>query len=373
MVPSIMANEHYELHSPLFGGDWIVLSHDDTSFSSPRVAGKLKLQPNPFDWQHRYITIPRLIGTDNVIVGQLADLWNYGSINSYSLMTRLRNEALARFTGKIRRDHASLGMTVAGWNKSAKMIIDRSEKIADAFERRGEKVSKLSKWQARKILAQGTASAFLEWEFGWQPLISDIQDSLGTLGRNPPFPFWVKASAKSADYWKFSNQNNPDLTVHKVRHHWERWRATVSGRVDVVSENLFLVNKLGLLNLPSVAWDLVPWSFVLNMFGNFNQMVSSISDTAGTEVYQASRTTSLHAEIWQYALANPNVPPFARRFGSAFNQQFQSYKKREIGLPSPTFYWKWPDFSFETLAIAAALPLQKLNKLERIVRNVAKL
>jgi hypothetical protein len=263
-------------------------------------------------------------------------------------------------------------MTIASWKKSREMIEDRSGKIADIFERRGRHISRMSWWERRKILAQNTAGAFLEGEFGWVPLVQDIQDSLGTLGRDPPFKFWVKRDAKVVDQYKLTNRNNPDLTIWTDRLFTERYRVTVSGAVKVESENLFLVNKLGLLNLPSVAWDLVPWSFVLNMFGNFNQMIGSMSDFAGVTITGSSTTTSLRAQVDQWTVPNPNQPPAYRRYGAAWNSQFYVKKSRVLGVPTPKFYWRAPELSLETLAIAAALPLQRLQKIDRLVKGVIK-
>lgn len=369
MVPSTMANQSYELHRLIEGGDWIIVSHQDTSNSSPRFPGKgtLNLSPQPHHWDHRHQTIPRRMGAGGASLGPLAPMqsWWPTNVQSHNTAIRLSNEALARFTGRVRRDHASLGMTIASWKKSSEMIIDRSYKIADIFERRGRVISRMNKWTRRRILAQNSASAFLEYEFGWVPLVQDIQDSLKTLGSNPPWPFWVKAVARAADQYKLTNRNNPGLTYWTDRLFTEDWKVTVSGKVTVVSENLFLLNRLGLLNLPSVAWDLVPWSFVLNMFGNFNQMISSMSDFAGVTIQASSTTTTLHAQVDQWVVNNPT---WVKQFDTAWNSQFYRKKDRVLGIPTPQFMWKVPELNLETLAIAAALPLQRLNKLLLLLR-----
>lgn len=373
MVPSAMANENYELHRTIYGSDWIMVSHSDASISSPRVGGKLVLQPNSMRWNHVHQTVPRLIGTDTAFLGPISPIqsWYPTNISSYDPMIALGNKALARFTGDVRKHNASLGMTIASWKKSREMIVDRSYKIADILQRRGQKVSRMTKWEARKILAQDTAGAFLEGEFGWVPLVKDIQDALGTLGRDPPEFFWVRRTARAVNVKQTSNANDPNLVIWTKRTFTERLHATVSGRVKVESQNLFLVNKLGLLNLPSVAWDLVPWSFVANMFGNFNQMISSMTDFAGLTINASSTTYVLRSQIDQWTVPNFKMSPPNLRYGAAWNSQFYTWKQRLLGLPSPTFQWRVPELSLETLLIAAALPLQRLKKIERILSGKA--
>jgi hypothetical protein len=367
-----MANQQYELHRTLLGNDFILVSHKDISESSGRNTAnrQLRLVPHNFDWDHRFVTVPRtsniVIGSGNDVVfgARLKDLWSYGTITSTDVAINLTNEAIARFNGKLRKHKADLGVTLASWRQASNMIHGRSEQIADILDRRIRVVQKLSAKERGRIWRKGTADAFLEGEFGWVPLMQDIQNSLGALGRTPVQPEWVSVTARTVNVQQFKDRD-PSHTVWFTRDHLEQWRVRISARADLESENVWLLNRLGLLNLPGVAWDLVPWSFVANMFGNFGQMINSLSDHIGVSLGNASTTTSLYAEIGQLAHGNP---AFGIAHMQAWNQQFARYKRRTLGVPTPKFMFRVPELNFELLAITASLVVQRIGKLERLLR-----
>ncbi len=288
----------------------------------------------------------------------------YEDIASRSVMVGLTNEALARFTGKVRKHNANLGVTLASWKQTADMIGGTSKKIAGIFDRRIKEVEKMSPERRRRIRVQGTAGAFLGFEFGWVPLVQDIQAGLGTLARNPPDSQWIRSVAKATTPWEYSDRSNPNLTAWIEQKGQEYWLCTISARVRVTSQNLFLANRLGLLNLPGVAWDLIPWSFVVNMFTNMAQMVNSLTDFVGVSLDMSSTTKSVFADISQRAVSNVNFPTYR---GNCESSQIYKKRVRTLGVPTPTFQWRVPNLNLELVAILAALPLQRINKLNSLV------
>jgi hypothetical protein len=63
----------------------------------------------------------------------------------------------------------------------------------------------------------------------------------------------------------------------------------VDVRVD--NPNLHLAQQLGFINPLSVAWELVPFSFVVDWFGNVGQVLASFSDFAGLSQVNPRTTT----------------------------------------------------------------------------------
>ena len=66
--------------------------------------------------------------------------------------------------------------------------------------------------------------------------------------------------------------------------------------VVVNNPNLFLANKLGMSPL-AVAWDLIPWSFVVGMFFNQGQLLRNLTAYAGVTVDNASYVTSVKTDL----------------------------------------------------------------------------
>lgn len=372
MVPSTMANQTYSTTVTGLAGNqsWQTVSHKDTSVSSPKKpSGGLALRPNPHDWDHRTSSVPRVFPGPTGKMPQLArmdsiSLARYSNIEQRPEMIRITNEALARFTGKVRKHNANLGVTLASWKQSADMIGGASKKIAGILDRRIREVEKMSPERRRRIRVQGTAGAFLGVEFGWIPLVDDIKAGIGTLARSPPDSQWIRSVSKTTTSWKDEN-TPPTYSTWLYVTGREDWKCTVSGRVKVESQNLFLANRMGLLNLPGVAWDLVPWSFVVNMFTNMGQMVNSMTDFVGVTIDASSTTKSVFADISERVGINPAYAHLQE--GTCECEQLYKKRVRSLGVPSPKFQWRVPELNLELVAILAALPLQRINKLNRLV------
>jgi len=291
-------------------------------------------------------------------------------------MQSLVNKALARFTGKVRKHNASLGVTLGSIKQSRDMLIDRTYKIADILHQveldhllHNRKKSPKQLARDRRQALKNRAGDFLEWEFGWLPLVEDIKASLGALcvGFDNR---WIDASATLVDqasqqfYGTMSEYDRRVLTEQELR-------VCIGANVSITNPNLFLANRLGLLNAPGVAWDLIPWSFVVNMFTNMGQIVNSMTDFVGVQVVNASTTRSAFTTREDFLFAG-NAPWQERTTGYARSQVWEKRKLRTVGgLPSPSFEWKVPELNLELALIGISLVLQKLQRINKLFGNNA--
>lgn len=339
------------------------------SNNSPKVNGELRLRANAHEYRRNYL---RTWSYDPLGNGLALPWEDANSVNLNGIITgqfatagaawaRLNNECLARFTGKVRKHNASLGVTLATYQESAKMITSRSQKIATIFSRAYDSLSTLPSRELKRRGAKGTAGAILEGMFGWTPLVVDIQDAFGVLGRPPP-PEWVKARARTT--WTHRILNNTGPKGWTWQDYWEGpLTLTIASRVDITSENAFLLNRLGLLNLPGIAWDLVPWSWVVNLVSNASQMVNSITDFAGVSLSDGSTTRV--ASITQTGDGRYNGSDTFGYYSYRTNSKMRS--RGVGGLPTPTFQFRIPNFDLGLAAIAWALTTQKVASISRLV------
>lgn len=123
---------------------------------------------------------------------------------------------------------------------------------------------------------------FLEFHFGWIPLVNDVYNATEAILK-PPTSQYLRASSTST------------RKVTLVNGYYRNERSTtdscvIRGRVEILNSNLVLLNQLGLLNPASIAWELVPFSFVLDWFANINTVLSQFSDFAGIDTSRVSHT-----------------------------------------------------------------------------------
>lgn len=131
--------------------------------------------------------------------------------------------------------------------------------------------------------AKHYANNYLEFHFGWSPLIGDIGRAVEILQGGIP-PIFVKSSATVARRF---TQTDGSLGS-------SIWTPVVSwslrAQIQVSNPNLLLANQLGFVNPALILWELVPFSFVLDWFVNVSDFLSSFTDFAGVELLNASRT-----------------------------------------------------------------------------------
>jgi hypothetical protein len=256
----------------------------------------------------------------------------------------------AKFKGKLHKGDASIGVTVASWGQSRSMIIDRLTKIRRIFK---SAATKRILRRSKKPTSLTLANDFLEGEFGWVPLLADIHALTSSVCNDAIPRTWTSASSKFP-YSKFEVISGSP----KITQSFSGWgRCTYAAGVDISNPNLWLANRLGLINPLVVAWDLVPWSFVVNMFVNVNQVLSSLTDTVGLTLTNESRTTSSSVFLEQsaYTYVSPN-----EAYYNFCNMNCKARNRVAGVLPRPSLRLKLPGVNFELLAIASALTRQQV-------------
>lgn len=331
--------------------------------NSPRVNGKLMLQTNPCNLKHW-----RLTGYSNSpgVYGYLANLDGATSGETPPAgFTQADNMAYARWRGKLHKGGASLGVTLASWRQSRQMIVDRAKKLNQALDvtltnlqDNPSKAARLRKKRRRKELL---ADDVLEYKFGWAPLFEDFHSALSTVCSDAVPPEWVRGRGKDQQSWSHVERTSTFFNIHTCS---ATLTTTYGAKVLINNENAWLLNRMGLINPATVVWDLVPWSFVVNMFVNVNSMISSVTDTVGLDVTDHNITRT-----WKMLHEQRFLGTGSYDLGcSAFSNQFVTSKVRTTGVPlRPVLAVKVPELNWELAVTAGALALQKFKRIGNLI------
>lgn len=344
---------------------------------SPRVNGKLVLKALPFEMTRIKSVVDRSALADQgwslpggpaaanlSQAGPRPCIPGSGLYDSYFWDTLMSNIVRAKFLGKLKADKASLGVSAAGWRQSADMITGRWNKVADFFR---YKARDYPKWKKRRpgarSLAQTRASDVLENQFGWVPLVQDIVGAASVMCNGIP-PDWIRATHREVLRQRFREDNG--YFVHLIEAEGVG-SVTFAARAVVDNPNLWLLNQLGLINPATVAWDLVPWSFVVNMFVNVNSIIESVTDTMGVTLTDFSETRTRSLTYSETYLAKPGRPEY-RGYDRVTSSVLDKY--RRIGsLPTPKVQFKMPDASLSLAVIAGSLAIQQVGRLEKLANK----
>lgn len=332
-------------------------SFDTTN--SPKVNGKLKLRSN-------FATIDKMKLLNSVYVPGSVNKppdASHGGAGGFSF-SNLDNIAYNRWRGRLFKGSASLGVTAASWGQSRDMIISRSNSLGRTLDNSIEFLRKNPNAVKRlKRNREPLADQVLETKFGWQPLFGDIHAALFTVCKDGQPPEWVSGKARGIVDMQHGSTSNP------YYYHNDRYmgQASVSyaTKVTIANPNLWLLNRLGLINPATVIWDLIPWSFVVNMFVNVNAILNSFTDTVGLDVTDMSVTRTCKL-MRDYSLSNK---PDGSGLASSSTNIY--YKRRTLGVPlKPTVELRVPELNWELAVIASSLVVQKFKTINNIIRLV---
>lgn len=283
-------------------------------------------------------------------------------------MAGLREQSYGKLRGKLYKGSAALGVTMASWKQSREMVVARYNQMtlqATRFEERARRVlitgKSRGKRKTHQVNLKNLGSQYLEMVFGWKPLLADIHAAATTVVHTKPQVFWIGATARGILSHEYRNSPSKDRGNFDVYTYSGEVRHTRKARVTIKNENLWLRERAGLNNPGAVAWDLVPWSWVVNMFVNTSTLVNSITDFAGLKFDQAVTVEASRIDAHTvHARTSVNDS-----FGGKTSWE-RDLKRQTLGgvTTPPQLSFRVPDVNWELAGIAASLFAQKFRALE---------
>lgn len=260
------------------------------------------------------------------------------------------NKAYSRFVYRV-KDTASWAVSIAERKQAAEMMTSRLLQMSKALRalkrgnlRQAGKELGLSRDNpmfkslirrnaglTAKQAAKKAGNLWLEFWFGWSPLVGDIYGTMDIL--QSPFPYHtVKASGKTtgnantkttSGAWTYTN-----VRPYEIRARIQAW-------VQVENPNLFLANQLGLVNPAVVALELVPYSWLLGWFVNLEAILSSWTDFVGLNL--TSKQVS-----YRYTYSNERLEKTSN-ITVGWKTRGERYERTVGSIPGPTLTLTMPD------------------------------
>lgn len=297
------------------------------SGNSPRVNGHLKFRQNDLNQVNSE-------GVCGPLPGYLQDYpggrWipNGGSYNAISIESKYRSLALAE---SVRSDADSkLRSQIGGIATNVALLFAERQKTVNTVSARllklyrGARAIKKFRWseakaifgnpKRRQKLGKDFNSNWLEFQYGWKPLLGDIYTILDN-----PLPRvggLVSASfSKSfnlAYYLKNSAQETSGSASGTVR-----GSSRIKIWVDGTAVNA--ISQTGLNNPLLIAWELVPYSFVVDWFfpvGNYLEGLGAYRGLSFDEYSCTQKWSFNYTEGQNWVQPNvPNTRPYQRFAG----------------------------------------------------------
>lgn len=216
--------------------------------------------------------------------------------------------ALVAARNKIKDMKVDLGVAFAERKATARMLGDTASRIARSALalRHGsfrEAARQLGiRGDPGKPRGSNWTNHWLQLQYGWKPLLSDVYGSCDALSKRERSDWRVTAKARRKDSQRlrygptnYGSSRDGDL-CYLCDVVWDRG---VFVRIDAVPDNdlTMSLSSLGVTNPLNVAWELVPYSFVVDWFLPVGNWLSSIDALLGYTTAYTS-TTTYNKALW---------------------------------------------------------------------------
>lgn len=321
---------------------------------SGRIARGKMIQTAPNPWWGPWYYAPGPFSSRHPFSG---NAWSLSSPPSYGVATV--NKCYDRFKDVAVGETASWGTTIAEGREALNLIGDRAIRLRRAYKdlRRGDfkgflrelSVKPKRKHKSVTRTAAGEASGlWLEYWFGWSPLAGEIYQSTVALtaaqtsGKHVATA-WCGLDGQIGDSGTLVTENG-------------KYRVKTGATIRYDNLDLMLATQMGLTNPLAIAWELVPFSFVVDWFTGVGNVLGARSDFYGTTLMDAYWTEYLQTtsdfRTWNYDWG-------ADRPSSMYIARYKSYmQRRRRGLIRPVAtYPKVANFGNSGTRAATAVSL----------------
>ncbi len=221
----------------------------------------------------------------------------------------LADLARNKLLGKIKDSSVNLGVVYGERQRTADLVGSTAANIASAYRnlRRGNFTkaaedlgvpaakrgrSRFNKDYAKRG-ADAAAGGWLALQYGWKPLLEDIYGSVDAIRRRNESPQYVtttKRQQRLTPEARLVVTKNSGLKTTKLLYGFKRTDVKYGVTYYKAPSPARTMAQLGISNPLLVAWELVPYSFVVDWFLPVGGYLEGLDATNGLEFYSGYRT-----------------------------------------------------------------------------------
>ena len=318
---------------PLVRGAWIEFP-DGSRFRRPTDYGRSELiqeDGNPGVHQGRYwygdpysyVTSPGGYATWEFFSGNW--IYRYNSaldipnlLAAPSFNTMEENESITKSLNKIADQKANIGENLATFGLTVKLIANPVQGIINLTKKLREEKDlwplihrSYRDWTRGKV-AKRLTDAYLAYVYGVAPLVADTYGLIELAKEYGKKPLLLNGTATAERYSSPSDQYVSNYTYERTESFTNmvarsRTRTTIWAKISDQHAGLRTLNQLGLTNPASLAWELVPYSFVVDWLLPIGPVLQAMTAPAGLDFVAGSTSRRVKA-YWDYDISK--WPPY---------------------------------------------------------------
>ena len=240
----------------------------------------------------------------------------------------MRDDAARRFYSDVAEFKFNLAADLAQYQQTIDMVADTALALGRAMK--GIKNGNLKAVgdalgiREPKDLPRRLSSAWLQLQYGWKPLLSDVHEALTLLDSSPLQK-------------QFRSTHRVSTAIPPIMDDLGDWphrkggsildKVTTTCLVTVVDSDRLRLSQLGLDNPALLAWELLPFSFVADWFYPIGPWLEAQTAMSGISISDFSVTYTR-----ELSLSVQFFPPGYTRAGTISG--FERRKQRSCIVPS---------------------------------------
>lgn len=245
------------------------------------------------------------------LMSGVPDPSDYGFLPTTGLKAAAEVKALLA----LKDQSVNLGVAFAEAQQTANLIGSTASRVGMAY-------NSFKRKQFRRGMQQLGASgrkipnSWLEAQYAWKPLLSDVYGAAEALAAHPRTNWTVTGKGSS----RVTRSDDEFALNSGCGAKWVLER--LSGayvRLDFIPGNVFLdsLTRVGMTNPFEVVWEKVPFSFVVDWFLPIGNWLSSLDATLGWE-FRAGSCSILRREKRKVTAAPPSGTYLGGKFSGSF-------------------------------------------------------
>jgi hypothetical protein len=328
------------------------------------------------DYTVTWVNVGRRVRT---LSGSLMANPFFRSLNTLS-ETSANNTALGKFYSSARQATSAMqGMTFLGeLAETIHMLKHPASALSVGVREYIERLKKISRHPSRSYRRQALAGTYLEYAFGWVPLISDTRDAAKALNRLMSSNPQVRCSGFGDTVVASPNSGSTSHPVSLYRGYYNKverdtlqviYRGAIKGSASGPTlDHAMDLFGFRLDEVVPTAWELLPWSFLADYFTNIGDIVSATfyvnSNLAWCSKTVRRESSVEYSEHTDLAFTKASFPTTEKVTGSNSWFSKRSSVVRTPIVPSvPSFQFELPGSNTKWVNIAAlALQSRSLSR-----------
>jgi len=284
----------------------------------------------------------------------------------YNEAIPVTNRAIQKFQAYLGAD-AELGVAFAEYASAYEMVALRCATMYQGYKalRKGNfkrftkalNVRPLEKHRKTRWTKPKDASAiWLEYWMGWAPMVGDVYSAIDVLQTQfPTIDVSVSSSTSYQSRFVFTDKFG-GYKRRSIESLQGRLWVKISATVSITNPNLYLANQMGLINPAAIAWAVVPFSFMVDWFGNVGDVINDWTAYCGLTFTRPFTTRYFKGTFEREKVTYIGGPLETRMFGD----YKCAYLKRTLGIAATRLDFEIPTALSQTRAATAVSLLVSL-------------